>query len=48
LARPDVANQVFEKLAPSHHKDTRAVADAKRSETRAKRVAAVLAAITPT
>ena len=44
-ANPD-ARAAFAKLAPSHRKEhARAVADAKRPETREKRVAAVLAAL---
>jgi bifunctional DNA-binding transcriptional regulator/antitoxin component of YhaV-PrlF toxin-antitoxin module len=44
-ANPE-AKQAFEKLAPSHRKEhARAVADAKRPETRQKRVEAVLRAV---
>ena len=45
-ANPE-AKAAFEKLAPSHRKEhARSVADAKRPETRTKRVEAVLRAVT--
>ena len=44
-AHPE-AKAAFERLAPSHRKEhARAVAEAKRPETREKRVAAVLRAV---
>jgi hypothetical protein len=46
-AHPE-ARAAFEKLAPSHRREhARSVAEAKRPETRAKRVDAVLRALTP-